>query len=57
MLDAIVEFASSRSVQHLKEIRIVIFQDHMLRDFYESMKREDLDLFEPQSWMSTLKCK
>lgn len=52
-----MEFASSRSVQHLKEIRIVIFQDHMLRDFYESMKREDLDLFEPQSWMSTLKCK
>ncbi|XP_031446538.1 protein mono-ADP-ribosyltransferase PARP14-like isoform X2 [Phasianus colchicus] len=56
MLDAIVEFASSRSVQHLKEIRIVIFQKHMLRDFYESMKkREDLDLSEPQSWMSTLK--
>ncbi|XP_052530868.1 protein mono-ADP-ribosyltransferase PARP14 isoform X1 [Tympanuchus pallidicinctus] len=55
MLDAIVEFASSRSVQHLKEIKIVIFQEHMLRDFYESMKREDLALFEPQSWMSTLK--
>ncbi|XP_010712168.1 protein mono-ADP-ribosyltransferase PARP14 [Meleagris gallopavo] len=56
MLDAIVEFASSRSVQHLKEIRIVIFQKHMLRDFYESMKkREDLNSFEPQSWMSMLK--
>ncbi|KAF1411307.1 Poly [ADP-ribose] polymerase 14, partial [Spheniscus magellanicus] len=44
MLDAIVEFASKRSVQHLKKIKIVIFQTNMLRDFYESMKkREDLD--------------
>ncbi|XP_021254186.1 poly [ADP-ribose] polymerase 14 isoform X3 [Numida meleagris] len=56
MLDAIVEFASSRSVQHLKEIRIVIFQRHMLRDFYESMKkREDSNSSEPQSLISMLK--
>ncbi|NWI69258.1 PAR14 polymerase, partial [Todus mexicanus] len=45
MLEAIVEFASRRSVQHLKKIKIVIFQTNMLRDFYESMKkREDKDL-------------
>ncbi|XP_032301847.1 protein mono-ADP-ribosyltransferase PARP14-like isoform X2 [Coturnix japonica] len=56
MLDAIVEFASSRSVKYLKEIRIVIFQKHMLKDFYESMKkREHSDWFEPQTWISTLK--
>lgn len=57
MLDAIVEFVSSRSVPHLKEIRIIIFQKHMLRDFLQSMKkREDPGLFEPpQSRMSTPK--
>ncbi|XP_009975706.1 PREDICTED: poly [ADP-ribose] polymerase 15-like, partial [Tauraco erythrolophus] len=53
MLDAIVEFASKRSVQHLKKIKIVIFQTNMLTDFYESMKkREDLDLSTRDSWMS-----
>ncbi|NXI65098.1 PAR14 polymerase, partial [Anseranas semipalmata] len=56
MLDAIEEFASKRSVQHLKEIKIVIFQVNMLSDFYESMKkREDSNSSEPQSLMSMLK--
>ncbi|XP_072197855.1 protein mono-ADP-ribosyltransferase PARP14-like isoform X2 [Excalfactoria chinensis] len=56
MLDAIVEFVSSRPAQYLKEIRIVIFQKHMLKDFYESMKkRECSDWSEPQTWISTLK--
>ncbi|NXL85340.1 PAR14 polymerase, partial [Alectura lathami] len=56
MLDAIVEFASKKSVQHLKEIRIVIFQTNMLRDFYESMKkREDSRPSPPQSFMSIFK--
>ncbi|NXY72092.1 PAR15 polymerase, partial [Glareola pratincola] len=41
MLDAIVEFASKTSVQHLKKIKIVIFQTNMLRDFYESMKKKE----------------
>lgn len=53
MLDAIVEFASERSVQHLKKIKIVIFQTNMLRDFYESMKkREDSDSSITGSWVS-----
>ncbi|XP_008938853.1 PREDICTED: poly [ADP-ribose] polymerase 14-like, partial [Merops nubicus] len=56
MLDAIVEFASKRSVQHLKKIKIVIFQTYMLKDFYESMKkREDTDLSPAESWMSMCK--
>ncbi|POI35113.1 hypothetical protein CIB84_001138 [Bambusicola thoracicus] len=57
MLDAIVEFASRGSVQHLKEIRIIIFQKHMLSDFYGSMKkREDSDSCEPRlSWLLTPK--
>ncbi|KAK2532383.1 poly [ADP-ribose] polymerase 14 [Columba livia] len=56
MLDAIVEFASKRSVQHLQKIKIVIFQTNMLSDFYESMKaREDSDSHTKDSWMSLLK--
>ncbi|NXC68076.1 PAR14 polymerase, partial [Anhinga anhinga] len=56
MLDAIVEFASKRSVQYLKEIKIVIFQTSMLGDFYKSMKkREDLGSSTAQSWMSMFK--
>ncbi|NWH50633.1 PAR14 polymerase, partial [Fregata magnificens] len=56
MLDAIVEFASKRSVQHLKKIKIVIFQTNMLRDFYESMKkREHSDSSTTDSWMSMFK--
>uniref|UniRef100_A0A8C4KF12 Poly [ADP-ribose] polymerase n=1 Tax=Dromaius novaehollandiae TaxID=8790 RepID=A0A8C4KF12_DRONO len=44
MLDAIVEFASKKAVQHLKKIRIVIFQTEMNSKFYESMKkRQELD--------------
>ncbi|NWW48270.1 PAR14 polymerase, partial [Pedionomus torquatus] len=39
MLDAIVEFATETSVQHLKNVKIVIFQRSMLKDFYESMKK------------------
>ncbi|XP_049670417.1 protein mono-ADP-ribosyltransferase PARP14-like isoform X2 [Accipiter gentilis] len=56
MLDAIVEFASKRSVQHLKKIKIIIFQIKMLSDFYVSMKkREDLDSSTRDSWVSLLK--
>ncbi|NWS60815.1 PAR15 polymerase, partial [Chunga burmeisteri] len=58
MLDAIVEFASKRSVQHLKKIKIVIFQTNMLGDFYERMKkREYSDSPTTDSWMSMFKCK
>ncbi|NXX77866.1 PAR14 polymerase, partial [Urocolius indicus] len=56
MLDAIVEFESKASVQHLKKVKIIIFQTQMLQDFYESMKkREDSDLPTTDSWMSMFK--
>ncbi|XP_075008916.1 protein mono-ADP-ribosyltransferase PARP14 isoform X4 [Calonectris borealis] len=56
MLDAIVEFASKRSVRHLKKIKIVIFQPNMLGDFYKSMKkREDSDSSTTDSWLSLVK--
>uniref|UniRef100_A0A8C3M663 Uncharacterized protein n=1 Tax=Geospiza parvula TaxID=87175 RepID=A0A8C3M663_GEOPR len=58
MLDAVVEFARQKSVQHLQTIKIVIFQANMLRGFYESMKkREDSDssTTESESWLSMFK--
>uniref|UniRef100_A0A674HBV1 Poly [ADP-ribose] polymerase n=1 Tax=Taeniopygia guttata TaxID=59729 RepID=A0A674HBV1_TAEGU len=56
MLDAIEEFARQKSVQHLQAIKIVIFQTHMLTDFYESMKkREDADTSTSESWLSMFK--
>ncbi|NXQ25047.1 PAR14 polymerase, partial [Alaudala cheleensis] len=56
MLDAVVEFARQKSVQHLQTIKIVIFQTNMLTDFYESMKkREDSDSSTTESWLSTFK--
>ncbi|NXO58353.1 PAR15 polymerase, partial [Aramus guarauna] len=56
MLDAIVEFASKRSVKHLKKIKIIIFQTNMLRDFHESMKkRENSSSSTAGWWMSRLK--
>ncbi|NWQ95712.1 PAR15 polymerase, partial [Burhinus bistriatus] len=58
MLDAIVEFASKTSVQHLRKIKIIIFQTNMLRDFYESMKkRERSGSSTKGSWVSMFKCK
>ncbi|NXK58426.1 PAR14 polymerase, partial [Sylvietta virens] len=56
MLDAVVEFARQKSVQHLQTIKIVIFQKNMLTDFYESMKkREDSDSPTTESWLSMFK--
>ncbi|NXW32657.1 PAR15 polymerase, partial [Phaetusa simplex] len=55
MLDAIVEFASKTSVQHLKKIKIIIFQTNMLRYFYESMKKkESSDSSVTGSWQSIM---
>ncbi|NXP30899.1 PAR14 polymerase, partial [Leiothrix lutea] len=53
MLDAVVEFARQKSIQHLQTIKIVIFQTNMLTDFYESMKkRENSDSSTTDSWLS-----
>ncbi|OWK63178.1 Poly [ADP-ribose] polymerase 14 [Lonchura striata] len=58
MLDAIEEFARQKSVQHLQAIKIVIFQTHMLTDFYESMKkREDPNTSTSESKQSSEKKK
>uniref|UniRef100_A0A8B9PA28 Poly [ADP-ribose] polymerase n=1 Tax=Apteryx owenii TaxID=8824 RepID=A0A8B9PA28_APTOW len=55
MLDAIVEFASKKAVQHLKKIRIVIFQTKMNGEFYESMKkRQELDAYDSDTDESKL---
>ncbi|XP_062434799.1 protein mono-ADP-ribosyltransferase PARP14-like isoform X2 [Rhea pennata] len=40
MLDAIIEFASKKAVQHLKKIRIIIFETKMNSNFYKSMKKK-----------------
>ncbi|NXC27912.1 PAR14 polymerase, partial [Campylorhamphus procurvoides] len=56
MMDAIVEFARKKSVQHLQTIKIIIFQQNMFKDFYESMKkRQDSDLSTTDSWFSMIK--
>ncbi|NXU63188.1 PAR14 polymerase, partial [Horornis vulcanius] len=56
MLDAVVEFARQKSVQHLQTIKIVIFQTNMLTDFYESMKkRKDSNSSTMELWLSVLK--
>ncbi|RMC18750.1 hypothetical protein DUI87_04646 [Hirundo rustica rustica] len=56
MLDAVVEFARQKSVQHLQTIKIVIFQTNMLTDFYESMKkRQDSDSSTMEAWVSMFK--
>ncbi|NXA09460.1 PAR14 polymerase, partial [Sapayoa aenigma] len=56
MLDAIEEFASQKSVQHLQTVKIIIFQTDMLKDFHESMrKREKSDSPTTDSWFSVLK--
>ncbi|NXJ64604.1 PAR15 polymerase, partial [Rostratula benghalensis] len=58
MLDAIMEFATKTSVQHLKKIKIIIFQTHMLRDFYESMKKRESSASPiTGSWVSLFKYK
>ncbi|NXO36014.1 PAR14 polymerase, partial [Locustella ochotensis] len=55
MLDAVVEFARQKSVQHLQTIKIVIFQTNMFTDFHESMKKKDRDSSAMESWESMFK--
>ncbi|XP_075466033.1 protein mono-ADP-ribosyltransferase PARP14-like isoform X2 [Ascaphus truei] len=50
MLDAVVDFASSKSAQSVQTVKVVIFQQPMLNDFYTSMKKkEGTSLPEPES--------
>uniref|UniRef100_A0A674JBP7 Poly [ADP-ribose] polymerase n=1 Tax=Terrapene triunguis TaxID=2587831 RepID=A0A674JBP7_9SAUR len=56
MMDAIVEFASTKAVQHVKNIKIVIFQPQMQNVFYASMQKREGDTISPtsESWFSKL---
>ncbi|KAM4626273.1 protein mono-ADP-ribosyltransferase PARP14-like isoform 2-T2 [Discoglossus pictus] len=55
MLDGVVDFASSKSVQHVQVVKVVVFQQQMLNDFYLSMKKkEGTNLPEQTSWYSRI---
>ncbi|XP_038277768.1 protein mono-ADP-ribosyltransferase PARP14-like isoform X2 [Dermochelys coriacea] len=56
MMDAIVEFANTKTVQHVKKIKIVIFQPQMQNVFYASMQKREGDTTSPtsESWLSKL---
>ncbi|XP_063788866.1 protein mono-ADP-ribosyltransferase PARP14-like [Pseudophryne corroboree] len=53
ILDAVVNFITSKSVGSIKKVKVVIFQQNMLNDFYVSMKKkEGTALSEPKSFLS-----
>ncbi|KAH1185080.1 protein mono-ADP-ribosyltransferase PARP14-like [Mauremys mutica] len=56
MIDAIVDFASTKAVQHVKKIKIVIFQPQMQNVFYASMQKREGETISPtsESWLSKL---
>ncbi|XP_066431375.1 protein mono-ADP-ribosyltransferase PARP14-like [Eleutherodactylus coqui] len=41
MLEAVTEFAKSKSAQCLQTVKVIIFQQKMLNDFYTSMKKKE----------------
>ncbi|KAM4697941.1 protein mono-ADP-ribosyltransferase PARP14 [Rhinophrynus dorsalis] len=41
MLDAVVDFVRSKSSQSLQMVKVIIFQQSMLTDFYNSMKMKE----------------
>uniref|UniRef100_K7F6P0 Poly [ADP-ribose] polymerase n=1 Tax=Pelodiscus sinensis TaxID=13735 RepID=K7F6P0_PELSI len=55
MMDAVVDFAS-KAVQHVKKIKIVIFQPQMQNAFYASMQKREGDTISPTSgsWLSKI---
>lgn len=65
MLDAVIDVLSQNTSGPLKTIRIVIFQQPMLKDFYNSMdqrtKKEETDTKEKKGIFGTIgskiKCK
>ncbi|XP_075466029.1 protein mono-ADP-ribosyltransferase PARP14-like isoform X3 [Ascaphus truei] len=55
ILDAVEDFASSKSAQCVQTVKVVIFQQAMLNDFYLSMKKkEGSSLPVPASFFSKL---
>ncbi|XP_066467944.1 protein mono-ADP-ribosyltransferase PARP14 [Tiliqua scincoides] len=56
MIDATADFVRKKSPQHLKMVKIVIFQPHMSNAFYASMKkREGVALPTSRSYFSRFK--
>ncbi|KAH0621327.1 hypothetical protein JD844_022484 [Phrynosoma platyrhinos] len=49
MIDAIIDYASNTSAPVVKNIKIIIFQSHLLKVFYESMKRKDVTAAKPSA--------
>ncbi|XP_073490634.1 protein mono-ADP-ribosyltransferase PARP14-like [Aquarana catesbeiana] len=41
ILDGLVDFIKSKSVHSLQTVKVVLFQQHMLNDFYMSMKKRE----------------
>ncbi|XP_071978246.1 protein mono-ADP-ribosyltransferase PARP14-like isoform X2 [Engystomops pustulosus] len=55
ILDAVTEFARSQSSSGLQTVKVVIFQQQMLQDFYASMKKkEGTDLPKQTSLLSKI---
>ncbi|XP_067329331.1 protein mono-ADP-ribosyltransferase PARP14-like isoform X1 [Anolis sagrei] len=48
MIDAITDYARNTSAPLVKNIKIVIFQAHLLKVFYESMKRKEVAGSKPE---------
>ncbi|KAM8933425.1 protein mono-ADP-ribosyltransferase PARP14-like [Pelodytes ibericus] len=41
MLDAVADFVKNKSVQWIQTVKVIIFQQPMLNDFYSSMKQKE----------------
>ncbi|XP_040214266.1 protein mono-ADP-ribosyltransferase PARP14-like [Rana temporaria] len=41
ILDGLVDFIKTKSVRSLQTVKVVLFQQHMLNDFYMSMKKRE----------------
>ncbi|XP_075685119.1 protein mono-ADP-ribosyltransferase PARP14 isoform X2 [Rhinoderma darwinii] len=55
ILEAVTEFANSRPAQSPQTVKVIIFQEQMLPDFYTSMKKkEGTDLPKQRSHLSRL---
>ncbi|XP_015674623.1 protein mono-ADP-ribosyltransferase PARP14 [Protobothrops mucrosquamatus] len=55
MIDAIVDYASTTSVPWVREIKIIIFQSHLLEVFYASTQRTEVTASKPSGGTRTQK--
>ncbi|XP_040295795.1 protein mono-ADP-ribosyltransferase PARP14-like isoform X2 [Bufo bufo] len=55
MLDGVIDFFNSGSVKSIRIVKVVLFQQHMLNNFYASMKKkEGTALSGPKSFLNKL---